>query len=232
MGTSSPRAARAALLAIVLAALFAVSPGPANAHSTGTFGHNSLATGCCGGANLYGTRAYITVTYLTLNNLVNCAAVRSDAENTGAASLIQTGAVRCYNDHVGNCFPGTSLLRYVEIIKSGVESCFPHGTISFSTQHRYTVQRTASAKWCAFINGIQYDCATGFFDNATYLIEGGEYTDPSSSCVSQSNFDAFATYSGWDRYNGSSYVSVQSSSYHTDCNWTRTPPPGSWWVDY
>lgn len=221
-----PMTFRILLLGALTVLAFALTP-TASAHSTPQFGQYHLNYPCCNNDNLYGTRASIRPNSMSMGTQAKCIAFRSSGETS--SRLIQTGVVKCFNgaNVDGTCSTTGNLVRYVETFNGSSYTCYPKGSTSFGTDARFTVQRTQSNTWYAFIAGVQDTHPLTGMNNATYLIEGGEYT---SSC--SGTWSASATYglsTVWGRYNGSAYVNVQSSYNHFDCSWTASGgPTGSW----
>jgi hypothetical protein len=221
-----PRLALAVVLCVFLSTLGMAFASSAMANS---YGHYDLHDPCCSGQNLYGTRASIRQDTNSLpSGHFECQLYRSDAETTNA--LIQAGVVRCGSGSPGldgTCSLSNNLVRFVEQLLSSGYTCYPKGGTSFGTDARFTVQRTASSTWYAFIAGVKDTHAYTRMNEAVYLIEGGEMTGPCTSAGSSSSRYGVST--AWQRYNGSSWVTVGSSYNNLDCGWSLSGgPTGAW----
>lgn len=209
-----------------LGLVLAVGSSPASAN---TFGHRYLKVNeCCNGAGLYGTKAAIrtppSAAYLTFPADGNdCILGRSEASVTNVA-LIQTGWVRCAPGHPGlmnscSSIPSNPLVQFAEKRNGGGSYfCLPWGTIPYNTNVYYSVKKECcNGQWYGYIGGVKVEDWSTSMGGSEFLREGVESTGTCSESFTV--LGDFAEGVPWQRWTGTSWFTVQSSSKTLDCGW-------------
>jgi hypothetical protein len=182
---------------------------------------------CCDGALLNGTKSAIRTPEAASDlifpaGLDECMIARSAGEVSNL-SLIQTGWVRCAPQSLGldgACSSWYSTLEYFVETRGGGGQyfCHPRGVVPYNTNVYYSVKREAGDSWFAYIGGVQQPMDVGMGD-ATFLTEGAEWTSNPQDCDPFSMYADFAIGVPWQRWTGSSWFTVQSSSRSLGCSW-------------
>jgi hypothetical protein len=122
-------------------------------------------------------------------------------------------------------------VRYVEIRDSTGYTCYPKGVIaSNGVTYLYSVKRQPGGVWTAYIGGVAHS-DTVVFGNTGTIIEGVEYTHPVCNPISHQDV-FYGLTNNWHRWDGTHWVTVQSSSIRNDCGWRFGGSlPDLWWID-
>lgn len=206
---------------VVLVAIIAlVLPSGAVAALHGS--HYLYFGGCCGGAELDGTRAYISVNTV-LPAAEDCLVFSSVVATFYTAGQLQAGLARCgaHTSLGGTCSLSNNFVKFVERIPhdGGSAVCYPHGAASVGGSYLVTVDETwDNGTWWTFISGQLYEGQSGY-DNNVFIEEWGEHTG--FVCA---GWHAGANFATWQRYNYdlNRWITVQSSYMdNSDC-WGMT----------
>jgi hypothetical protein len=98
---------------------------------------------------------------------------------------LEDGLVRCApNTSIDGTCPGGR--TFVETSKSGIFTCYPHGTFQNGSWYELGADRTSSNGWVARGRGVDYEGISSGWNSTFYARTWGEWTSGAST-----------TYSGW-----------------------------------
>lgn len=226
----SPAARAAVVLAAVAAA--AVVAFPANATQQAA---RVVGSDCC---VLKGSRATILAPLASEASLPSGAFFVSSAYADDRSDLFQTGITYEHNlPEEPSCSYGNgapALYVFVEKIKDGNQECYNRGLTAWESNHLYSVY-TNTGTWVAALDGdvstvtTTFDacsgdaCRVAAFGEAWYLFSGRWIAKFGGSGNTP-----------WQRWTGSTWYTVQSSSIIDDPGWTTGGnwPTGIWTHTY
>jgi len=224
------RAKRLALLLVpILALAGVVGAAPAGAVQQA---FRTVGSGCC---VLKGSRSTILAPRASEVSLPSGAFFDSAAEADDGSDLLQTGLTYEFNAPEGpSCTYGNgapALYVFVEKIKDGNAQCYNRGLLAWESNHLYSVY-TNTGTWVAALDG-SVSSVTNTFDacsgNACQVTAFGE----ASSLFSGQWVAKFAGSGNtpWQRWTGTSWVTIQSSGIILNTGWTNSGPfPGGIWT--
>jgi hypothetical protein len=174
-----------------------------------------LNYGCCSGAGLDGTRAYITVTSASPQSLW-CILFSSFVTSLVDGGQLETGDVLCGPSSPGldlTCSLSNNLVKYVERLPhdGSAAVCYPHGQNSLNTANFFTLQDIGgNGTWYAYIDGDQKEGQSGYTANVR-ISEAGEESQADNSCT---GWGGSAAFSSWqrDNYATHTWTTVQQAS--------------------
>jgi len=113
--------------------------------------------------------------------------------------------------------------------------CNPRGQAQYDTSYLFSVTTTSNprGRYYSYINGLtDYSSIHMYPSSALLLGETAEWSgDPLPAYFTVSG--TFANVLPWQRWNGTSWINVQSAYLVKDEAWhVLGGPPGSWFVDH
>lgn len=213
-----------AVLAVLVGGLaFAGSATADDFRSTNPSGVFYLDSGCCSGAALKGTRDYINVGGGG-SATAHCLVFSSYGHSSSA--MLQTGMFWCASGSSnGPCVNHTNWWSFIERQDSIGYHCTQGSALSSGTNHLFTVDTTSGTTWTAYIDGSSTGISQDFgSSSASKIAERSEYTGGNGA-----SYFVSITFPGpWQRWDGSSWVNVQSSSTLAQDGWVLSGgPPNS-----
>jgi hypothetical protein len=240
-GLAPPRRRpRHRLVTIVLGVLVAVLAAPSSSSAQVSQAFRYLTDSCC---LLQGSRANITnptsseVSIQSVDWFLSSA--EADTSPAGFAFLIQTGVTYEFNDPEGpGCDLGSGspeLYYFVEVVSSGVMTCYVRGLATFGEAHLQSVVRNNDGYWRAYRDGVYQNVRMKWSPcggNACQITALGE--DHRSKAG-----DWVAKFGGigqtpWQRWTGSTWFTIQQAFLSLDPGWTNAGvfPEGIWTLTY
>lgn len=219
-----------AFLALTVSASSAHATDFSKNHPNGFFW---LGPGCCNGDARGGTRDYVNVPGTGTLPAAQCDLAYSRGTEETHNQQIQTGFHRCSSGAAnGPCVSHPNWWSFVEIEDAGGSyHCTQFSDAGSGVNHKYSVYTgggPGALTWTAFIDGASTGISLTFATASDVEIhEGTEYTGGFND-----SFQVSVTFPGpWERWNGSSWVAVQSSYVQMDDGWVRTGgPPNSFTI--
>lgn len=206
---------RLLIFCVLTAALF-ITTGTSGAFAA-NWGSRYLTYGsCCSGQVVHGTRADISVhQWIPLST--DCLLYDSVVSLTAGGKQLEVGLGRCgaSTSLDGTCSLTNNGVKYVERYNGSSYVCFPHGAASLDVAYKASLTDTSGGAgiYYSYIDGTQYEGQSGYNNNVT-IYEWAEETDGVSCGLA---WDGNVTHETWQRWNGSSWVTVGSSNSQQTC---------------